>query len=95
VNHRPSARRTVVALNTGTLVAVALFAAAFVIRLESDDALADRISIVAVIALLATPAAALVTSAFELRRQQRAAAFMAVLVLVVLAAATVLAVATR
>jgi hypothetical protein len=94
-SNRPDARRTIVVLNAGTLVAVVAFAGGFVIRLPAQSELADQVSGVAVIALLATPAVALATSAFELRRAQRIAASMAVLVLAVLAAATMLALLTR
>jgi hypothetical protein len=94
-SNRPDAGRTIVVLNAGTLVAVVAFAGGFVIRLAAQSELADQVSGVAVIALLATPAVALAMSAFELRRAQRIAASMAVLVLAVLAAATMLALLTR
>jgi hypothetical protein len=45
------------------------------------------------VALMATPAVALVTTAIELRPTQRTAAALAIVVLLVLAAATVLALA--
>src|SRR6188472_1586944 len=93
-SNRPDARRTIVVLNAGTLIAVVAFAGGFVIRLADQSELADQVSALAVIALLATPAVALATSAYELRRDQRIGAAMAVLVLVVLAAATTLAVLT-
>ena len=92
---RPDARRTVVALTVGTLIAVVAFAGSFVVRIADQTALADEIGTFAVLALLATPAVALVATAVELRRAQRVAAVMAVLVLLILAAATVLALLTR
>jgi len=94
-NDRPDARRTVIVLSAGTLIAVVAFAGEFLARIAAQTALADEIGTFAVIALLATPAVALVASAIELRRAQRVAAVMAVLVLLILGAATVLALLTR
>ena len=95
MSNRADARRTIGVLNAGTLIAVVAFAGGFLLRIAAQAALADQVSALAVIALLATPAVALVTSAYELRRDQRVGAAMAVLVLVVLGAATLLALLTR
>ena len=78
-------------MTAGTIVAVVIFAAGFVLRLAGQLGLADAVSIAAVIALLATPALALAATALELRPTQRTAAALAVVVLLVLAAATLLA----
>ncbi len=90
-NHRPDAQATVRALTVGTIVAVAVFAVAFVLRLVGQVALAEVASSIAVVVLLATPAVALVTTAVELRRAPGLSAAFAVLVLLILAGATAVA----
>ena len=93
-DHRPDAQRTIQALTTGTVLSVAVLSLGFVLRLAGQSAAADTVSTIGVVVLLATPAAALVTTALELRGAQRSAAALAVLVLVILAGATVLALLT-
>jgi cytochrome bd-type quinol oxidase subunit 2 len=91
---RPRTNDTVRVMTIGTLVCVAFFTAAFFVRLANEAALADTIATVAVIVLLATPVAALVTTTFELRGSQRSSSGLALLVLLILAAATALALLT-
>ena len=74
--HRPEARATVVVLTAGTIVSVAVFAAAFVVRLLGQPSSSDAIGTLGVVCLLATPAVALVSTAVELRRIQRSALHM-------------------
>jgi hypothetical protein len=88
---RPAVRSTVMILTVGTVVSVGLFVAGFVLRLVGQDGLSDTASIGAVIALLVTPAAGLISTAVELRTQQRSAAMLGLLVLAILVTATVLA----
>lgn len=95
MSNRPAAQGTIVVLNVGTLIAVVAFAGGFVLRMAELSELADQVSALAVVALLATPAVALAASAYELRQDQRIGSAMAVLVLVVLGAATLLALLTR
>ena len=93
--HRPDAWATVTVLTAGSIVAVVLFAAGFLLRLAGQTSLSDSVSTFAVVVLLATPAAALMTTTVELRRVQRSAAILAILVLVILGGATVLALIGR
>lgn len=93
--NRPDSRRTVIVLTAGTLIAVTAFAADALVRFAGQTALADQFGTIAVVALLATPAVALLASASELRRLQPIAATMAVVVLIILAAATTLALLSR
>lgn len=90
-SHRPDSRATVRTLVAGTILAVAIFAAGFVLRLLGQAAASDALSTAAVIVLLATPALGLVTTSVELRQAQKAAAAMALVVLLILGAATVIA----
>ena len=88
---RPAVRSTVTVLTVGTILSVGLFVAGFVLRLIGQEAIADAAAIAAVIALLLTPAAGLISTAFELRRLQRSAALLGLLVLAILIIATALA----
>jgi amino acid permease len=88
---RVDSRRTVRALQAGTFVSVAAFAAAFALRLVSFESLANSVGALAMVALLLTPPAALATTALELRAARRPHAALAVLVLVILTAAAALA----
>ncbi len=92
--HRPAAQATVAVLTLGTLIAVTMFVVAFAIRLLGQETLSDQVGTVAVIALLATPAVALITTALEMRADQRTAAGLALLVLGILVSAAALAVIT-
>jgi fucose 4-O-acetylase-like acetyltransferase len=88
---RPAVRSTVSVLTIGTLISVGLFVAGFVLRLVGQDAIADTAAIAAVMALLITPAAGLISTAVELRQQQLSAALLGLLVLAILVIATGLA----
>jgi hypothetical protein len=88
---RPSSRSTVAALAIGTIVAVSLFVAAYVVRIAGHPTLSDTVATVATIVLLAIPAVALIATAAELRRVQRSAAILAGAVLAVLVLASALA----
>ena len=91
---RPGERQTILVMTLGTVVSVAIFAAAFVVRLVDLASLADALGTLAVVALLVTPAIALVTTALELRLARGSAAALALLVLLILVAATALALLT-
>ena len=90
-NHRPDARATVRVLTAGTLAAVAVFAVAFGLRLAGQVGLADGVGTLGVVVLLATPAMALITTAYEMRDVQRNSAWLALVVLTILVGATVVA----
>lgn len=88
---RPAVRSTVIVLTAGTVISVGLFVAGFVLRLVGQEAIADTVAIGAVVALLITPAAGLISTAVELRQQQLSAALLGLLVLAILVTATGLA----
>jgi hypothetical protein len=90
---RTPARATSAALIVGTLAAVAVFAASFVLRLAGHPQPADVVGAAGVVVLLATPAVGLVTTALELRSVQRHVAALALVVLAVLGLAAAVAVA--
>jgi len=75
------------ALLAGTLASAALFTAGFLIGIAGDRQLGTIASNAGVLVLLATPAAALITTTAELRETQPQASALAVGVLVVLAVA--------
>jgi Na+/melibiose symporter-like transporter len=88
---RPGSQATAIVFTAGTVVSVACFVAAFVLRELGYAWPADALSIVAIGALLTTPALGLVASSVELHRSQPSAALLALVVLAILAAAVLLA----
>jgi hypothetical protein len=83
----PSSRWTSRLLLGGTLVSAVCFAVGFVLGLIGLVPTGEFMSTVGVLAILATPAVALVSTALELREDQPQAAMLAVGVLGVLAVA--------
>jgi hypothetical protein len=91
---RTDSSASVAVLIGGTILAVAVFAASFVLRLVGYVDLGDSVGAGGVVVLLATPAAALITTTIELRRGHRPHWALALVVLGILAGATVLALLT-
>ena len=81
------------ALQAGAAFVSGVFVAALVLHLFGSD-IADRAGSLGVAALIATPAVALLATAFEFWNKERATALLALTVLAVLGLATAVAIAT-
>ncbi|HEY5519226.1 MAG TPA: hypothetical protein VIK08_01090 [Candidatus Limnocylindrales bacterium] len=90
MGERSRTRWTVRTLTVGTVAAVVFFVLAFVLGLADAGAssAANTMGVVALLVLLATPAAGLIVTSAELWHIERHAALLALVVLVILAAAT-------
>ncbi len=87
----PSAEITARLLSLGSVAAAALFLGAFVLSVAGVADGSAVVAGVALVALLATPAAGLLATALELRHFQPRVAVLALLVLLIVAAAAALA----
>lgn len=94
MNVRTDSRASVAALVGGTVIAVVVFAVSFALRLLGSVGPSDSVGAVGVVALLLTPAAALLTTSVELRRASRPHWVLALVVVLILAGATVVALVT-
>ena len=84
---------TLRALQAGAAFVSSVFVTALLLHLIGND-LAERAATLGVVALIATPAVALLATAFENWNRQRATALLALTVLAVLGVAAAVAIAT-
>lgn len=91
---RPSAEVTARIMSIGTVVAVVIFVTALVLTIAGPTSASIPVAAAGVIALLATPVLALLSTAFELRSYQPRVAALAVAVLAILLSAALIAFTT-